>query len=282
MTSGPAGYQARSYWQQRLGEDPSLAGVGYAALGLPFNVALYRQRERVLRRAVTRLRLPIGGARVLELGVGSGFYLPVWGSLGVADLVGLDITDVAVARLSERHPHWTFRQADISQPLPVEPGSFDIVTAFDVLLHVVDEAGFDAALRHAAAACRPGGHLLVSDLFLERGEPPAAGAHNAVRTLARYRAALESAGWQVVGRLPIFVTMHPAYDLPAGRGRDLALAWWRWLAARLRRRPQDGRWLGAVLEAVDAVLTAGLRDGPSNELLVARRTSAGPAGERSA
>lgn len=273
MGTGSEAYEAQSYWERRLAEEPSLVGEGYAALGLPFNAALYRQRERVLRRAIRRLRLPVVGARLLELGVGGGFYVPIWKSLGVAHLVGIDITQVAVDRLRERHPEYAFRQADIAHALPVSDASFDIVTAFDVLLHIVDDEAFQSALRQAAAACRAGGHLLVSDQFLTHDEPVAMSPHNVVRTLDRYRSALEATGWQIVGRFPIFVTMHPPYDVAGRTRRGLGLAWWRLLASRLRRHPGDGRWLGLVLGAADAALTAVVRAGPSTELLVARRRS---------
>lgn len=273
MTIASDDYEPRSYWERRLAEEPALVGEGYAALGLPFNAALYRQRERVLRRAIRRFRVPVAGARLLELGVGGGFYVPIWKSLGVADLVGIDITDVAVDRLGARYPEYRFVQADIGRALPVEEASFDIVTAFDVLLHIVDDEQFQSALRHAAAACRVGGHLLVSDQFLTHAEPVATSPHNVVRTLDRYRSALEAAGWQIAGRFPIFVTMHPPYDVAGGTRRGVALRWWRLLASRLRRHPEDGRWLGTLLGAADAALTAVVRDGPSTELLVARRVA---------
>jgi SAM-dependent methyltransferase len=215
--------------------------------------------------------VPVQGSRVLELGVGTGFYVPLWESLGTSDVVGIDITDVAVDDLARRYPRFRFHRADITDELPVEPESFDIVTAFEVLLHVTDDGAFERALANAARAARPGGYLLVVDLFLHRDEQAPVSAHNVVRSLDQYRQALAGSGWCPLARYPVFLTMAPALDLPPGRQRELALRWWQWLQGALRERPGMGRGLGAVLGAIDAVGTRLLRDGPSTELLVARR-----------
>jgi hypothetical protein len=91
------------------------------------------------------------------------------------------------------------------------------------------------------------------------------------RTLGQYEAALAGAGFDVLGRMPIFVTMHPALDLPDGRRKRIAAAWWSRLEGRLTDKPNRGFRLGRVLGWVDRGLTWVLRGGPSTELLVARR-----------
>jgi SAM-dependent methyltransferase len=266
---GPVAYDPATFWESRLRARFDLAAVGYRGLGKPFNEALYRQREVVLGRAIRRHKLRIGGADIVELGPGSGFYVKGWKASGAGSLVGLDIATVVAEQLSAAYPEYRFEQADITERWPVDDASADIVTAFDVLFHIVDDSRFAASLVEAGRVLRPGGHMLVSDLFLHghtfRND------HQASRTLDVYTDALDAAGLEVIGRLPIFVTMHPALDVPAGWRRSLADLWWSALEAKLVAQPRLGRRIGTVLFWIDRFLTFPLRGGPSTELLLARR-----------
>jgi SAM-dependent methyltransferase len=269
--TGPsaAAYDPEAFWESRLRARFDLAAAGFRGLGKPFNDLLYRQRDVVLRRAIRRHRLTIEGTDVVELGPGSGFYVERWKAWKVRSLVGLDITSVVPERLSVAFPEFSFAQADASERWPVPDASADLVTAFDILFHIVDDARFAAALAEAGRVLRPGGHLLVSDLFL-RGEA-FRGYHQVSRTLDEYAAALGGAGLEIVGRLPIFVTMHPALDVPAGWPRRLADRWWTALEAKLVATPRLGRRIGSVLFWIDRLLTFPFRGGPSTELLLARK-----------
>ncbi len=262
-------YDPETFWETRLRGRFELAGVGFRGLGNAYNRALYRQRDVVLRRALRRFGIEPRGADIVELGPGTGFYVERWRDAGARSVVGLDITAVVPERLAERFPEYRFAQADVTRRWPVDDGSADLVTAFDVLFHIVDDAGFEAALGEAGRVLRPGGHLLVSDLFLHG--PALRGHHQVSRSLADYERVLNAAGLDVLGRVPVFVTMHPAYDLPPGRRRDLALRWWAWLEATILANPRRGHRLGWGLGWVDRVLTKPFRGGPSTELLVARR-----------
>jgi SAM-dependent methyltransferase len=262
-------YDPERFWETRLRGRFDLTGAGFRGLGNAFNRALYRQREVVLGRAIRRFHIDPTGADVVELGPGTGFYVRLWQERRVASLVGLDITAVVPERLSSEFPQFRFAQADASRRWPVDDASSDLVTAFDILFHIVDDAGFNAALMEAGRVVRPGGHFLVSDLFIH-GEA-FRGFHQVSRSLGDYQAALDAAGFEVLGRLPIFVTMHPALDLPSGRRRRLAERWWTWLEQTLLDNPRRGYRLGTLLFWVDRLLTRPFRGGPSTELLVARR-----------
>jgi hypothetical protein len=62
------------YWEDRHGKSSGLAGVGY--LGLKgYNEWMYRVRRHVFRRALRPYAARLRGARVLDVGSGTGFYL---------------------------------------------------------------------------------------------------------------------------------------------------------------------------------------------------------------
>ncbi len=122
------------------------------------------------RRYIDALGVVRPGARTLEVGCGNG-SISVWlaGRVrpgGTAVAVDLDLSLVDV-----RGPDLELRQGDIVAG-PVEPGTFDLVTARAVLHHVQNA---DAAMAKMVASLRPGGALLLIEpdfLPVSIAEPP--------------------------------------------------------------------------------------------------------------
>src|ERR1043165_1066567 len=111
---------------------------------------------------------------------------------------------VAVARLPRAYPDARFVRGDIGgalETLPLAAGSFDAVSAFDVLFHIVDDAQYARAFRNLPARLRPGGWLLWSDNFLRHDTERV--AHQASRPLRESVRLLEDAGFEVVRRVPM-------------------------------------------------------------------------------
>lgn len=85
------------------------------------------------------------------------------------DVLDVGATDRRHARtLEERFPGIEYRSLDVDRTLPHDyhdfadvDRTFDLVTCTEVLEHVAEDVGMDI-LRRSAAACRPGGHVLVS------------------------------------------------------------------------------------------------------------------------
>jgi ubiquinone/menaquinone biosynthesis C-methylase UbiE len=125
---------------------------------------------------ITRERLreilePSPGERVLEIGPGTGYYtldLAEWvGADGAVDIFDLqqEMLDHTIRRARERGL-WNVNptQGD-AQELPYEDDSFDAAVLVTVLGEIPDQ---DAALREIARVLRPGGRLIVGELF---GDP---------------------------------------------------------------------------------------------------------------
>lgn len=98
-------------------------------------------------------------ARVLDAGCGTGYGSRMLADAGAAHVVGVDVSDDAVAlaagQLGDRGE--TVR-GDVSS-LPFEDDAFDVVVCFEVIEHVEDR---ESALDEFARVLRPEGTLVIS------------------------------------------------------------------------------------------------------------------------
>jgi SAM-dependent methyltransferase len=273
-TSEKPAYENDSYWNKRLERDFNLAGVGHAGVGLAFNRWAYRVRRAVLLRTMKHHGIPVSGAHILELGFGTGFYLDLWRELGAGRVTGFDITDIAVNSARERYPkEWRFERANIGEPMPLNDaaGRCDLVTAFDVLFHIVDDKSWEGALDNIAAALKPGGHAVIFDKFQAVEN---AISHVRRRTLDCYREALTRRRLKVVTIRPIFILMNSPTDL-TGFGKFIFKTSWSLtkLPYKLGKHVGLGEVLGgaagAGLYVPELLLTRMFPSGPSTKLLVA-------------
>jgi SAM-dependent methyltransferase len=261
-------FEPREYWEERLGADYAVAGVGFRRLGPGFNRWSYRVRGAAFRRAVRPLLRDHAPRRVIDIGSGTGFYLDRWRALGAEEIVGSDITETAVGKLRASHPDASILRLDagddaLSADLP--PESFDYVSAMDVLFHIMDDDRYARAFGNLARLVRSGGYVVFSEDFVhgERG----GGTHKVVRPIEQIESCVSGAGLRPVRRRPIFFLMNRPLDSDS---RALE-RWWRFLRSRLGRHPGLGGPLGATLYPLERTLGAVRREGPSTELMVCRK-----------
>lgn len=114
-------------------------------------------------------RLPLRGARVLDVGCGGGLLTEAMGREG-ARATGLDLSAdlVDVARLHLLETRQSGAQLDVDYRLQsvedlaaLEPASFDAITCMEMLEHVPDPASILAACERLL---KPGGQLFVSTI----------------------------------------------------------------------------------------------------------------------
>ncbi len=125
-----------------------------------------------IARVVASLHIP-PGARVLELGVGTGLSLSAYPPH--CEVIGIDLAQDMLDQAAEKiHEHgWrhiTLRQMDALN-LDFPSDSFDYVTAFHVVSVVPDAARMMAEARRV---CRPGGKFIIINHF--RSERPLIGS----------------------------------------------------------------------------------------------------------
>lgn len=242
----PMSYRPAEFWDQRLREQFDLRGTGETGLSLAYNRACYALRRHVLDRALAEAALDPRGHNVLDVGCGTGFFVDYYTSRG-ANVTGLDIAPTSIERLARRFPGARFMLGDVSETALAE--RYDLVNAFDVLYHITDDLRWERAVAHLAGAVAPGGALILTDVFSERG---GLAEHNRMRSLDRYRRIVEQAG----------LVSGPLYPTHVLLNRELK-------AFRFLNR------FPALLYGVDRVLLAGGlgRDASANKLWVSRRAA---------
>jgi SAM-dependent methyltransferase len=116
----------------------------------------YRARREVIAALIRRRACPPAGARLLEIGCGTGHNLAMLGEFGSVDALELDeeARNVAEKRLG---------RPVMSSPLPeldgVPEAHYDLVGAFDVVEHIDDD---EAALGSISRCIKSGGRLVLT------------------------------------------------------------------------------------------------------------------------
>jgi SAM-dependent methyltransferase len=116
----------------------------------------YRARRDILADFLVREGELPAGARILEIGCGTGHNLPMLAKFGSVEAIEIDpaAREIASQRLG---------QPVGSAPLPaltgVERGAYDLIAVLDVVEHIEDDV---AALKAMAECLKPGGKILIT------------------------------------------------------------------------------------------------------------------------
>jgi len=135
----------------------------YSDLAGVYDHVFTRVFARRIDQVVKGLRIP-PGAKVLEVGIGTGLSVDAWPAH--ADVIGIDLSqdmlDHAAQKMDPlRHRHIKLRQGDaLNLDFPDE--SFDFVTAFHVITVVPDPKRM---LDEMVRVCRPGGRIVIINHF---------------------------------------------------------------------------------------------------------------------
>jgi SAM-dependent methyltransferase len=139
--------------------DPAQYDEAYFAGGGACGYGGYLQDRRlILANFARRARWIAGlgaGARLLDVGAAYGFFVAAARDAGF-DAIGLEPV-AACAAFAARELTVELRTGCI-ESAPLAPGSFDVVTLFDVIEHLADPA---VALRRIRELLAPGGLLVV-------------------------------------------------------------------------------------------------------------------------
>lgn len=116
----------------------------------------YRGRRRILADLIRREVRPPPGARIFEIGCGSGHNLAMLAEFGSVDALELD---EAACALAEQRLGRPVLRAPLPELKGVPERHYDLIGAFDVIEHVKDDA---AALASIALRLKRGGTLVMT------------------------------------------------------------------------------------------------------------------------
>jgi len=135
------------YWSSNAAKDRGYTDYRADA---PLYLRTYRRRASIVRRHFPR------PGRVLDVGCAAGYFLQVMREEGW-DVQGVEPSDAIRPQAAERLGRDRVR-GGLLHEAGFAPGSFDLVTLWDVLEHIPD---FVAALRTVRGLLAPGGKLLI-------------------------------------------------------------------------------------------------------------------------
>jgi 2-polyprenyl-3-methyl-5-hydroxy-6-metoxy-1,4-benzoquinol methylase len=143
------------YINPRLRDD--LIFAGYTQGDDPTYVSQLAARERTFAASLGEIeRLAGGKGRLLDIGTAAGAFVAAAAKQGW-DAQGCE-PNAWLADWGARHYGIRIRQGSVFDQ-PYEPGSFDVVTLWDVIEHTPDPR---AVLEHCATLLKPGGVLVVN------------------------------------------------------------------------------------------------------------------------
>ena len=103
----------------------------------PGYVAYMQIVERALLKAFWDAGVSLEGARVLDVGAGSGYFLHRLQEYGAGEAHGIDLMDERVAEGRRRYPTLDLRTGSATS-LPYADREFDLVTQFTCLSSILD------------------------------------------------------------------------------------------------------------------------------------------------
>lgn len=199
--------QSRTYWDERHRTRDELASGGNIAFDRGTNEMLYAVRTARLIDVVgarTDAEYPL---RVLDAGCGKGYFSRRLGTFGHR-VDGIDTSPHAIAECRALGgPGESYHLSALAEWSPSR--LYDAVVCIDVLYHLMDDAEWEASVRHLASLVRLGGVIGLVDH--DRDDDVVWHDYQKTRGRARYTSLLESAGFAVTR----FVTNDFMHD-PSG------------------------------------------------------------------
>lgn len=154
----------------------------------------YTGRRKILAEFVAEICRQVTDRRprILDVGCGTGANLLMLSEYGEAE--GVDVSEEALAFCRERGLDKV--QLGAGEKLPYEDGTFDLVTAFDVVEHMDDDL---AGLREMRRVLRPGGRalLFVPAFMFLWGLQDDVSNHRRRYRLPELQRVLEQAGFEI-------------------------------------------------------------------------------------
>lgn len=255
-----ATFNPQDYWEKRLEKSFNLNGVGDIGLGVNYNNCLYAIRKFAFHKLMKRTKLNFSSTKVMDIGSGTGFYIERWKELNVKSIHGTDITNVVVNNLGKQFPYATFSQLDIGEKVDKLNPTYDFISAFDVLFHIVDDNRFEQAIANIHGLLNDKGYFVISDNFVH-GETKRL-EHQVIRSYEFMTKTIEDAGFKEVQSIPMFVLMNDPVDT---KNRFIKKLFWL-ITKNVSKGESMGKFVGDVLMPIEKILISCKHESPSTEI----------------
>ena len=233
-------FDAAEFWKRRMAKRPDLTGTGTSALPLSWQKWMYRGKKRAYRKILNEAGFSISGASVLDFGCGTGYFEDVWLDWGAKQADGIDIVPSNIDALKASHPDRSYVCADLgSEPEKIaDLPEYDLVTAIDVVYHIVEDEPFAITLEALANRIKLGGWLLLTDGMKDFS--PA--AHVQFRSVETWERELACVGLTLQHRRPVFARNNRATKF-ARKWPRIAGAVNHWLDGLSMKEAEVNNWV---------------------------------------
>lgn len=253
-------FNPKEYWESRLNESFNLHGVGDIGLGVNYNNALYNVRKFAFHKLMKGLKMDFSKKQILDIGSGTGFYIERWKELNVNSIKGTDITNVVVENLSKKFPDNSFMQLDIGEKNDSLVPTYDFISAFDVLFHIVDDKRFEQAIKNINTLLTKNGYFVISDNFVH-GKTKRL-EHQVSRSYEYMTKTIEDSGFKHVKTIPMFVLMNDPVDTD---NRFVKKIFWL-ITKNVRKGESYGKFIGGIMKPIEKMLISLKSESPSTEI----------------
>ncbi len=194
-------FDPADYWEARLSKNTNLRGTGHRAFSDEYNRWIYLSQRDCLNYLIQKYQVNLEGKKILDIGSGYGYYIDYYLEKSPLSISGVDITNASVNYLRFKFPELTFYKYDISEPADIFYEKFDFISAISVLIHIVDDRRFVAAVKNACGLLSEGGHLLITDSYHSTFLPHV--KHVKMRNISIYEQIFKEYDIEILEILPV-------------------------------------------------------------------------------
>ncbi|WP_405434538.1 class I SAM-dependent methyltransferase [Micromonospora sp. NBC_00617] len=193
-----------AYWDRRHRTESALRSGGDMSYDESANRMFYILRLGMLLDIIGHHADPVAPLRLLDAGCGKGWFSRQLARFG-HQVDAIDASSTAIETCRAEGGAVRFHQSTLSGWR--SPVLYDVVTAVDVLFHILDEAEWERSVGNLASLVRLHGRLVVSDW----GGPgdQTFGDYQVVRGPDRYVTLLRAAGLRHDGWRPYGFRRNP-------------------------------------------------------------------------
>jgi SAM-dependent methyltransferase len=197
-------YTREEAWNERYTDPDSLRAPGTFEHTERGNRLFYRVKCAALDRCLRFAGTALKDQDVLDAAGGTGCYVEYYLGRGARGVTVADFSSVAIRRVQDRFEHDSrvvARHVDLSAKVHDWTGMFDWVFMLEAIFLLPDDAALRMATENLGGALRPGGHIVISDIFPEGGVRRA-GGYITRRSKRHFEALLGDVGISVLGYVP--------------------------------------------------------------------------------